>query len=194
MLKKKGFSPECVEMNRESIKKLKNLGFKIHDKEIHQLKKKNNYDIIFSFQVLEHIPNPKNFIKDIIKLLKPGGKLVFAVPNSKVIRKIDPCNETLLNNPPHHMGHWDKDVFEACTKFFPLKIKAFYYEPLASYHVKWFVINYLRNFLSPIGKILSKIIINSYSTLPLQLLLKLGLRKYFKGHTLLVEFEYIKSK
>ncbi len=39
-------------------------------------------DIITSFSVIEHIPDPLEFLLDIRKLLKPGGRLVVSTPNA----------------------------------------------------------------------------------------------------------------
>lgn len=40
-----------------------------------------HFDTIVFFQVLEHISNPVNFLKNCKKLLKPTGKIVAEVPN-----------------------------------------------------------------------------------------------------------------
>ena len=40
-----------------------------------------SFDVIVLFQVLEHIRDPINFLKNILKLLKPRGKLIVEVPN-----------------------------------------------------------------------------------------------------------------
>jgi SAM-dependent methyltransferase len=39
------------------------------------------FDLVMHFFVLEHITDPKNFLCQQLDLLKPGGKLVFEVPN-----------------------------------------------------------------------------------------------------------------
>ena len=41
-------------------------------------------------------------------------------------------------------------------------------------------------------KVYTRLLINRYSTLPLQWILKAGLRKFLPGHTLLVELEKLK--
>jgi SAM-dependent methyltransferase len=40
------------------------------------------FDIIMHFFVLEHIAEPLNFLKLQIELLKPGGKIIFEIPNA----------------------------------------------------------------------------------------------------------------
>ena len=39
------------------------------------------YDVIVMFQVLEHIPEPVLFLKNVGRLLKKTGKLIIEVPN-----------------------------------------------------------------------------------------------------------------
>lgn len=43
--------------------------------------KNNFFDLIGSFNVLEHTQNPKKFIAEQVKILKPGGYIVVACPN-----------------------------------------------------------------------------------------------------------------
>ena len=39
------------------------------------------FDIVFSSQVIEHVPKPINFIKNVCRILKTHGKLVIGTPN-----------------------------------------------------------------------------------------------------------------
>lgn len=56
--------------------KLKNLTFKVQ-----QLKTKlGEFDLILASEIVEHIPNPKNFIKILSLNLKPGGSLLLTTP------------------------------------------------------------------------------------------------------------------
>ncbi len=40
------------------------------------------FDLILHFFVLEHIANPATFLAELLLLLKPGGKIVFEIPNA----------------------------------------------------------------------------------------------------------------
>jgi SAM-dependent methyltransferase len=55
------------------------------------------FDVIMHFFVLEHISNPVNFLKQQLALLKPGGKLIFEIPNVAdpllTLYKIDAFND-----------------------------------------------------------------------------------------------------
>jgi SAM-dependent methyltransferase len=190
---KKNHIVHGIELNPKRIANMRSLGFEIKELTMDKLKEKTNelYNVICAFQVLEHISNPLEFISDMICLLNPGGKIILSVPNAAVMKKIDPDNEDLLNQPPHHMGHWDKDVFYALEKLLPFKVKSFHYEPLASYHIAWMTTQYLRNKTLFMGKFFSRLLVNRYTTLPLRFFLHLGIKKYLPGHTLLVELETI---
>ena len=190
---KKNHFVSGIELNQKRAANMLAFGYEIKELTMNQLKEKTNerYDVICAFQVLEHVSNPLEFINDMICLLNPGGKIILSVPNAAVMKKIDPDNEDLLNQPPHHMGHWDKDVFYALEKLLPFKVKSFHYEPLASYHIAWMTTQYLRNKILFMGKFFSKLLVNRYTTLPLRFFLHLGIKKYLPGHTLLVELETI---
>lgn len=44
------------------------------------------FDIITAFHVLEHLPEPGSWVKDMVRLLKPEGRAVIAVPNATEVR------------------------------------------------------------------------------------------------------------
>ncbi len=43
----------------------------------------NSFDVVTMWHVLEHVCDPKNYLKEIHRILRPGGLLVLAVPNVK---------------------------------------------------------------------------------------------------------------
>jgi len=190
--REQGHAVVGVELNPRAAKRVRHRGFEVHELTLQDLsaQTEKRVDTICSFQVLEHVPDPCQFIEGMISILKPGGRIIISVPNAAIMRKLDPDNRDLLNQPPHHMGHWDESVFRALENYMPLKVRSVVREPMAIYHIRWMVNGYLRNYLSPLGKGIPRFLVNRYSTLPLQWLMRLGLRKIFPGHTLLVELEY----
>lgn len=52
----------------------------------------NSYDCVVSFQVIEHIKNDALYLKEINRVLKPGGMALFTTPNRKM---------SLSRNPWH---------------------------------------------------------------------------------------------
>ena len=41
----------------------------------------NSFDFVFSCETLEHIPHPENMLKEIYRVLKPGGKFILTTEN-----------------------------------------------------------------------------------------------------------------
>ncbi len=52
----------------------------------------NSFDVVVSFQVIEHIKEDDQFLQEIHRVLKPGGKALISTPNIK---------KTLTRNPWH---------------------------------------------------------------------------------------------
>jgi ubiquinone/menaquinone biosynthesis C-methylase UbiE len=52
----------------------------------------NTFDYVVSFQVIEHIEDDQLFVKEIHRVLKPGGKVIITTPNIKL---------SLTRNPWH---------------------------------------------------------------------------------------------
>ncbi|PPD37078.1 MAG: hypothetical protein CTY18_01835 [Methylomonas sp.] len=93
------------------------------------------YDTVVTFQVLEHVKNPKEFISGCIKCLKPGGRLIISVPS--LYGFAGKALNNILNMPPHHVTHWAIDTFEKIAEINNLKILSIEYEPVALYHRSW---------------------------------------------------------
>lgn len=92
-------------------------------------KSRDQYDIVCSFQVLEHVWEVKSFLESSILPLKQNGKLIVGVPyNDPFLFKNDILNT--LNLPPHHMGLWGKRAFKNIPNFFPLKLEKIIIESL----------------------------------------------------------------
>jgi SAM-dependent methyltransferase len=43
----------------------------------------NSFDVAVSFDTLEHVPDPVDFLKEVRRALKPGGKFFIGVPNQE---------------------------------------------------------------------------------------------------------------
>jgi 2-polyprenyl-3-methyl-5-hydroxy-6-metoxy-1,4-benzoquinol methylase len=186
--KKAGLEVIGIELNPEGAKAARDMGFDIIEQDMSSLHDQDSgaWDCICAFQVLEHLAHPREFLDQAVALLKPGGLLVLSVPNAAVARKLDPeCND-LLDQPPHHMSHWDEEVFRSLENLLPLKLKDVSFEPLAPYHVDWFVGSWAKTFEASAGVNARRLVFNRLSLPLVKSLLAIGARKLIKGHTLLV--------
>lgn len=63
------------------------------------------FDVIFMFEVLQYLDNPKDIAKKINWALKPGGKLVLSAPSRKrIMAELD-----AFDYPTHCLTKWDKE-------------------------------------------------------------------------------------
>lgn len=138
LCKEEGIDAEGIELNSKAVNSAKAKGINVYPIDLHKLaeKEKESYDAVCSFQVLEHISEPLNFIEGQLKLIKPGGKLIIGVPNAESF--IKHCKNNLLDQPPHHVTRWCQQTFLFLESIFPLKVQHFHTEPLADYHVGWY--------------------------------------------------------
>lgn len=140
-------------------------------------------DTVIAFQVLEHVPDPLDFISQLIGALQKGGRLIFSVPNQDCFYKY---SDELLDMPPHHITRWSVKTFKFLESIFPVKLDKAFVEPLFYMHKSiWFrnVSNHYRN-----NKWFGKLIFNRFTNSIIQKALDTKLRNLIKGHTLYVSF------
>jgi len=152
---------------------------------------KEEFDVVVSFQVLEHVSDPKEFLEAKLEALKKGGKLIVAVPSEDSFLKY--VLNGILNMPPHHVTRWGDDTFEYIAQKYNLNIETIYHEKVQDIHKKWYLNTLILNSLcsykvmdtSFLKKIVSKV-----SSLLSKLLIK-GLKDEMlpNGHTVLVVLE-----
>ena len=64
---------------------------------------REKYDVVVSFETIEHLSDPANFLKRVAQLLVPGGILVISAPNTLQYLKANPPvqNEHHINEPDY---------------------------------------------------------------------------------------------
>lgn len=72
------FSPKALEI---AVKRLSSATF--HEHNIYD-SLENTYDIIFCTEVLEHLINPEDALKNLMSAIKPGGYILLTVPNGRI--------------------------------------------------------------------------------------------------------------
>ena len=143
-----------LELN-ESAKEL-SPKWEIRNETIENFSKSNSeiFDLVCSFQVLEHVSDVHSFLQAQINCLKKGGTLIISVPNNDSYLK---SGDFSLNMPPHHMGLWNKKSLHALETIFPLRLIETEIEELAEYHVETYVLaNYYSKYPSLLRKLIRK--------------------------------------
>ena len=127
-----------LELNKKAAQEAVDLGINVLTESIqeHASYFINEYDVICSFQVLEHIADIHSFIEAQVSALRPGGILIISVPNNAGFLGSDDGN--LLNYPPHHMGLWSSNSLEKICDIYGLDFTCHHYEPMQDYHKSYF--------------------------------------------------------
>lgn len=168
-------------------------GIKIERKSIQNYVKnhKESFDVVVSFQVLEHVDDPKSFLQAKIDALKVGGKLVIAVPSEDSFLKY--VANGILNMPPHHTLRWSDEALQFIAEQYGLELLHLHHEKMRDIHTLWFVDTFLQNlFLQPrlIDVSLKRKIISCMSQIFAKILEK-GAKEEFlpHGHTVIAIYQ-----
>lgn len=134
-----------VELNLQAVKKGNENGVNLKHELVQEHAKTNagKYDVVYFFQVLEHISDIKSFLEASVACLKPGGKLLICVPNNEpyFFKYIE---YSKLNSPPHHMGWWNTESLTKIAPHFGLKLDEVFYDMITPYFIPSLVNMYIR--------------------------------------------------
>jgi len=82
-----------------------------------------SFDCVTMWHVLEHFYDPHKYISDILTLLKPGGILLIALPNSGSFDAKHYGNFWAAFDVPRHLWHFDPDSFTCFSGKSGLKVE-----------------------------------------------------------------------
>lgn len=181
----------CVglELNESCMLDLPNLQIKNILIEDFSETNREKFDLVCTFQVLEHISAVHSFIKSQVACLKPGGLLVICVPNNDSF--LLESTQGLLNSPPHHMSLWNERSLRSLEQYFGIKLKSTHFEPLQTYHYDWYISLKLKKYF---GQFLSTKLMSVISRLGLKNLIHKKLDKasdQIRGHSIMTVYEKV---
>jgi 2-polyprenyl-3-methyl-5-hydroxy-6-metoxy-1,4-benzoquinol methylase len=95
--------------------------------ERHAEQNAGRYDIVCTFQVLEHVANPRTFLDAAVTCLKPGGRLIVSVPAEDSFARF--AFWDVLNMPPHHVTRWTDSALRSIARICGLRLVELKPEP-----------------------------------------------------------------
>lgn len=142
-----GFDVTATDISKLAVKRAKQLHpqitFRTHDME-KLFKTKKKFDYAFAMDVIEHLPKPEQAIKNVYKILKPGGIAIMSSPNDFPYKVQDPTHIS-VKSPKE----WKK-IFKEAGFSSVVTQPATYFPPLL-YRIHWRL-----NFVFPIAVFSSK--------------------------------------
>lgn len=103
-LQQKGYRVEGQDVAPAAVSAAAGPGITVHHGELHNLGlEAASFDVIAMNHVLEHVPDPRPFLREVRQLLAPGGFLVSVQPNgaSRAHRRFGP--DWVGLDPPRHL-------------------------------------------------------------------------------------------
>ena len=183
--KEKGNVIEGIEINESAVLKSQQRGLPVKLIDLLKIAQEfpGHYDAVCSFQVLEHVSNPREFLENMCKLLKPGGKLLLGLPNADSFLKYQ---FNILDMPPHHMTRWSPSTLKILPNLFPIQLDHIKFEPLTDYHVY----GYLGAYFSIIVKKFELNFLNKTKMINLlsKFLRQTRINKVLKGQSMYVSY------
>jgi SAM-dependent methyltransferase len=123
------FSPEAAKMGKQG-----GLDIRVEQIQDHALSQRDHYDVVCSFQVLEHVPNPKEFLQAAATCLRPGGLLILSVPSEDSYISLLP--NSVLNMPPHHQTRWSDRCLHNVARLLGLQLISIVHDTVWPEHVR----------------------------------------------------------
>lgn len=130
-----GLPIEGLEQNPSALNAAREHGLNVSALTLEEVIKEraSQYDAVCSFQVLEHVTRPMEFLASCVKLLSPGGILLLGLPNLNSFLRYQ---FNILDLPPHHMTRWSARVLQYVPRIYPIRLDKIRFEPLAIYSVE----------------------------------------------------------
>lgn len=148
-----------IEFSEKSIQKCKEKNINVTSVLIQDFAKKDEkFDVVVSFQVLEHIENPLFFVKSMAESATEKGLIILSVPNLDSFMSIRENN--YLNLPPHHISWWSKDSLKYIADALNLEVLDYEVERLKDFNT--IMDTYLKNLLNTLFKRKKKLIRNHW--------------------------------
>lgn len=125
------FYANGLEISKEEIRFAKDvLGIQLLNEDVSQ--HLMNYDVVTCFNVLEHVPDPKLFLSNLVKRMKSGGILVITTPNPNCIHvRFKGLKNWNMINPPHHINLFTIKALDVLME--SEKLEIIFYETLSTY-------------------------------------------------------------
>ena len=107
--KKRGWEVYGTEYTDNAIEICRNAGINMKQGKLDSsLYENESFDIVTSFEVIEHINNPLEEIKNIHQVLRKGGLFYFTTPNFNSVERLILKGEYNVIDYPDHLSYYTK--------------------------------------------------------------------------------------
>ena len=127
----KGWEIYGVEISRYASKIAeKKLGITIVPKLEETIFPSRYFDVITTFEILEHIHNPDQFIATISKLLNKDGILCISTPNLDHANTLKNFKDWPYLTPPEHLFYFNKETISKLLNKYGFTVEMIFFGPI----------------------------------------------------------------
>lgn len=121
-MKNLGWQAQGVEFNDTAVKICRDHDLEVHQGDLHSASfADNSFDLITARHLIEHVPNPAEFIAEVTRILKPGGMLNLRTPNRGSLGRTLFRKYWFGNEIPRHLFLYNIDALDRLTSTTGLK-------------------------------------------------------------------------
>lgn len=81
------------------------------------------FPIVTSFHCLEHVSEPVEFVRELLRIIAPGGRLYLSTPYSPMSFEQDWFD--VMNHPPHHMTRWNLAAYRKLAELLGVGLRSY---------------------------------------------------------------------
>lgn len=109
-----------IETNPAAVLAARSRGVELLNKDARVLarKRRESFDVVCSFQVIEHLEDPRSLIAAMVELTRPGGRIIISTPSADGFWA---QSRNVLNVPPHHVTLWPDKTYYWIKETFGLR-------------------------------------------------------------------------
>jgi 2-polyprenyl-3-methyl-5-hydroxy-6-metoxy-1,4-benzoquinol methylase len=114
--KQKGWQSEGTEIGTETVEFCRKKRHIVYEGSIENIKFGEEYDLIASFEVIEHLIDPISHLQRLYDILRPGGVLYVTTPNFNAITRHLLKSEWTVITYPEHLSYFSAHTLDSALK------------------------------------------------------------------------------